>query len=263
MAFLVLNKYLVELASPVVPITIGTANFSVKRVQEWLCYHGFNVVLDGDFGPATQAAVKAFQKSRGVGPSDNPSGIVDTQTWGALSLPLTRAASIPGIVDSALGETICRVARQYLNERAREIGPDNCGMWQRHFSRGRERQPWCQDFATTCYFDAARVCREALPFALCDAGGNPSSYVPWVAKSAASAGKLRPASHTVPIPIGSMFYLKSQGGVAYSHVGIVTEDRGDVVVTCEGNSNNDGSANGFAVVTHFRQKYTCDFGICA
>ncbi len=39
----------------------GSNGKKVKLIQEWLCLHGFNIAIDGDFGPATEFAVKAFQ----------------------------------------------------------------------------------------------------------------------------------------------------------------------------------------------------------
>ena len=40
----------------------GMEGDKVKLIQEWLCLHGFYVSIDGDFGPATEQAVKDFQQ---------------------------------------------------------------------------------------------------------------------------------------------------------------------------------------------------------
>jgi len=53
---------------------------AVKEAQSLLTKHGFQSKPDGDFGLKTQAAVKAFQLSRGI----DPSGDVDLLTWEAL-----------------------------------------------------------------------------------------------------------------------------------------------------------------------------------
>lgn len=53
---------------------------AVKEAQSLLTKHGFQCKPDGDFGPKTQAAVKAFQLSRGI----EPSGEVNLLTWEAL-----------------------------------------------------------------------------------------------------------------------------------------------------------------------------------
>jgi peptidoglycan hydrolase-like protein with peptidoglycan-binding domain len=47
----------------------------VKQVQAKV-----GVVTDGNFGPKTEAAVRAFQQARGL----VPDGIVGPQTWAAL-----------------------------------------------------------------------------------------------------------------------------------------------------------------------------------
>lgn len=64
----------------------GSSGPAVAVVQQAL-----RVTADGKFGPATEAAVKAFQKSKGL----TPDGIVGPLTWGALpvSAPAGSASS--------------------------------------------------------------------------------------------------------------------------------------------------------------------------
>ena len=57
------------------PFKVGSKGESVKKVQELL---GINA--DGDFGPGTEKAVKAFQKKSGL----PTTGIVDQATLKAL-----------------------------------------------------------------------------------------------------------------------------------------------------------------------------------
>lgn len=53
----------------------------VKILQERLRVHGYNVSVDGDFGPKTKAAVVAFQEKRGL----KPDGVIgNNETWPAL-----------------------------------------------------------------------------------------------------------------------------------------------------------------------------------
>ena len=56
----------------------------VRRVQEWLTLGGSPTAVDGDFGPATQAAVRDFQRRHGL----PETGAVDEGTWAALTPPL-------------------------------------------------------------------------------------------------------------------------------------------------------------------------------
>jgi peptidoglycan hydrolase-like protein with peptidoglycan-binding domain len=55
----------------------GDQGHPVITLQELLRAHGQHIAADGVFGPATEAAVKAVQASRGV-PAD---GVVGPQTW--------------------------------------------------------------------------------------------------------------------------------------------------------------------------------------
>ena len=48
------------------PIRRGSVGKKVRLVQELLCVNGFNVVIDGKFGPATQHSVCQFQEKRGL-----------------------------------------------------------------------------------------------------------------------------------------------------------------------------------------------------
>lgn len=58
----------------------GAVGDAVKALQLALNAHGAKLVVDGDFGPATTAAVKAFQASTGL----VRDGIVGPRTWSAL-----------------------------------------------------------------------------------------------------------------------------------------------------------------------------------
>ena len=59
----------------------GSTGEDVKTVQYLVTAQGHPTGVDGDFGPATKAAVQAFQSSRGLGAD----GIVGPQTWRALA----------------------------------------------------------------------------------------------------------------------------------------------------------------------------------
>ena len=59
----------------------GSKGEDVKRLQRALSAAGHAVAPDGDFGPSTDRAVRAFQAARGLGAD----GIVGPSTWAALS----------------------------------------------------------------------------------------------------------------------------------------------------------------------------------
>jgi peptidoglycan hydrolase-like protein with peptidoglycan-binding domain len=58
----------------------GQSGGNVQAAQYLLRYHGSTITADGQFGPATLAAVKAFQSAHGLGVD----GQVGPQTWSAL-----------------------------------------------------------------------------------------------------------------------------------------------------------------------------------
>lgn len=58
----------------------GAEGDSVRWLQYELRKHGYNIKVDGDFGPATEKAVKAYQKSKGL----REDGIVGEKTFKAL-----------------------------------------------------------------------------------------------------------------------------------------------------------------------------------
>jgi peptidoglycan hydrolase-like protein with peptidoglycan-binding domain len=69
----------------------GAKGASVVSLQNFLRNKGYKVTADGDFGPKTLAAVKGFQKSRGL----VADGIVGPKTWSALRAPAPTAPKPP------------------------------------------------------------------------------------------------------------------------------------------------------------------------
>ncbi len=68
---------------------VGNKGSDVTAIQYLLQQTGRNVAADGDFGPATDAAVKSFQSSTGLGAD----GIVGPLTWGALTPTLRQGST--------------------------------------------------------------------------------------------------------------------------------------------------------------------------
>lgn len=258
--------YVDELRAPFLPLQRGSTDHGVNRVQEWLSLHGYAVAIDGEFGPATAAAVAAFQAVSGCSRDDN-SGVVDAETWGSLMAPMDRAEITSGMPDK-FGDRVSRIARAHLAAKAREVGGDNRGPWVRLYGRGVDQSrveffPWCQAFASHVWLKAARELRVDMPFPLATGDGTVSFYVPWVVGSAKGADRFRSCVAAERVPAGSMFFVPGyiNGRPSHVHVGLVIEDAGETVTTIEGNTNHDGGANGYEVALRWRRKAGLDFGV--
>ena len=72
-------------------ISYGSKGSDVTELQKLLNQNGYNLDLDGNFGPKTQAAVKEYQQKNGL----SVDGIVGENTWGALTSASTATPSTP------------------------------------------------------------------------------------------------------------------------------------------------------------------------
>src|SRR5918999_133687 len=63
--------------------------FPVRPLQQLLRARGQTVAVDGIFGPQTEAAVRAFQQSRGLAAD----GIVGPQTWSRLVVQVKKGST--------------------------------------------------------------------------------------------------------------------------------------------------------------------------
>jgi peptidoglycan hydrolase-like protein with peptidoglycan-binding domain len=71
----------------------GNRGADVVAVQHLLAAHGQPVTADGIFGSGTEAAVEAFQRSKGLGAD----GIVGPNTWAALQKTVRQGDSGPAV----------------------------------------------------------------------------------------------------------------------------------------------------------------------
>jgi len=230
----------------------GSSGQKVRLIQEWLCLHGFNVVIDGDFGPATDTAVRAFQQSKGLGID----GIVGEDTFGQLILPMTNALKAISGGGGKLGDLVVAYAEQHLVEHPREIGGQNRGPWVRLYMDGNEGPswPWCAGFVSFVLKQACASLNAPLPI-------KTSFSCDLFAASAQEKGKFLAESKITDknqITPGSLFLVRRTTS-DWEHTGIVVTAESDVFHTIEGNTNDEGSREGYEVCKRFRGYKDKDF----
>src|SRR5262245_12011008 len=139
----------------------GNKGGTVSRIQEWLCLNGRNVMVDGDFGPATERAARGFQKEIGR----RQDGVVDAKTFAALVRPMTEALKPLRAKTGGLGALVCRYAEQHVKSAPREVGGQNMGPWVRLYMNGRQGAdwPWCAGFACFVLRQACETLDRDLP----------------------------------------------------------------------------------------------------
>jgi peptidoglycan hydrolase-like protein with peptidoglycan-binding domain len=121
-------------------LTQGATGKPVRTLQERLISHGYALALDGEFGPATLAAVRQFQADFGL----EVDGAVGPQTWRALF----QAPGRP----RRLGDRAYRIAGGLVG--IMESGGNNRGEMVMKIIKangGSGPEPWCGDVVAYCY----------------------------------------------------------------------------------------------------------------
>ena len=229
-------------------------SLAVRRVQEWLCLHGFAVAIDDSFGDATDRAVKAFQKKQKL----RVTGVVDQKTFQALTQPMRKALAPINPGGRSLGQLAVAYARQHIAQGPREAGGQNKGPWVRLYMNGQDgdRWLWCAGFATYPIMQAAEALGKPMPV-LRDFG------VANIAHRAQEVGNflgLPSGSQRGKITAGSLF-LERGGPNGYLHCGIVGSHDANTMSTFEGNSNEGGSSNGYEALARTRWFKNMDFAL--
>jgi len=228
----------------------------VSVIQEWLSLHGWTLRIDGDFGPATEIAVKQFQAANGM----ESDGIVGVGTFERLVAPAREALTVLSPQGRNFGELAAAYAGQHLAHDPREVGGQNRGPWVRLYMKGNQGNdfPWCAGFAFFCLNQAAKSLGQPCPLKetfSCDE----------IAKAAKATGAFiaepSPANRARVQP-GSLFLLRKTPA-DWVHTGLVIHVGAEAFQTIEGNTNDEGSREGYEVCKRNRGYGRCDFVVFA
>ncbi len=222
-----------------------------KLVQEWLCLAGHQIVIDGDFGPATAEAVGEFRAANALGAGE----AVDGKAFEALTRPMLAALQPLTPSPATLDAALLAYARQHLAEHPREVGGDNCGPWVRLYMDGKEgaMQFWCAGFVTFLLRQASDTLGRPMPIrgsVSCDS----------LAAQAKEAGRFvgERARDDADLPPGAIF-LRRNTPTDWAHTGVVTAFGAESFKSIEGNTNDDGHRNGVEVCARTRGYKKRDF----
>jgi putative peptidoglycan binding protein len=234
------------------PCRRGDTQGQVRLMQEWLCLQEQHIKIDGDFGPATEAALKGWQTQQHL----PASGVVDGATFDRLVAPMRAALAPLEPQGRSLGQLVVAYAQQHLQQHPREIGGQNKGPWVRLYMDGHEGEAWawCAGFACFCLKQACRSLGVSLPIV-------PSFSCDALAASAKERGIfLQEPSVTdrTKITPGD-FFLVRRTSTDWIHTGIVVHAEREIYQTIEGNTNDDGSREGYEVCARTRGYTNMDF----
>ena len=230
----------------------GDKGRKVALIQEWLSIHGFHLAIDADFGPATDYAVRQFQKKKKL----KVDGVVGQKTFAKLIAPMTSALQPIAANDKQLGTMVVAYAKQHWKQHPIEIGGQNRGPWVRLYMKGNEGHawPWCAGFASFILEQACQSLNTPLPI-------QTSFSCDTLAADAKAKGCFLQETQIVEksqIRPGSLF-LNRRTATDWVHTGIVIETDEEFFHTIEGNTNDEGSREGYEVCQRIRGYKKKDF----
>ena len=220
-------------------------------IQEWLCLHGQSIKIDGDYGPATEIAVSNFQKNAGV----MQTGKVDPLTFEKLVWPMKSLSQATLSANGGILSAVVELSLKYLAAHPVEVGGQNMGPWVRYFMDGYQGNgwPWCAGFNTLIVKQAARLCgiSTSLPRTYsCDVLGMwAKNNGKFISGTSGNLSAVKP---------GHLFLVRKSNN-DWQHTGIVIEMTPEYCVTIEGNTNDEGSREGYEVCKRIRGFKTLDF----
>jgi len=218
---------------------------AVQVVQARLREIGFDLQVDGQFGPVTESAVKLFQTRRGLGAD----GVVGPHTWASLfGLPPKPALTAP----SALLGAALDIARTQIG--IRETAPNRGPEVERYqASVGLfPGQPWCVAFVYYCFDQASK--RIELPNPLVRTG----SVIRHFDRAPEKAKLLPNAVEEGDVKPGAIFCIDHGNDRGHCGIVLIVEENG--LQTIEGNTNAAGIRDGEGVYRRTRRVTEVNLG---
>ena len=215
----------------------------VKLIQEMLCFQRYSVVIDGDYGPATAHAVDIFQKDLHI---FSPEGVVDDNTYAELMSPLTCLGEVKPF-DGTLNDAIIDIAHKHLMVHPIEIGGQNKGPFVRFYMQGKDgtAYPWCAGFVSTVVLQAFKAINKV-----------PQNFRYQMSTNLMLLDARRNSTVvTVPVAGGIFLVMKKDDNTQVEHAGLIIsyDSTKGIIETIEGNTNDDGSREGYEVCSRIRQ----------
>lgn len=229
----------------------------IMKIQSWLSLYsiqhpmgGTATDIDGDFGPATERAVRNYQEH-----TDSPkSGMVTKELFTQMCNNMKDAFERP-LTASHLRDLVVEAAHNHLENFPYELqiqGASNSGPWVRAYMDGNDGSPWfwCMGFVQAIIDQAASAqnknFKTLFPLTYsCDTVGTTGLDKGLLTRFR----KLRQDPSI--IKPGDIFLIQ-KSTMDWTHTGIITDINNDVIETIEGNTNQAGSRNGIAVMKRTR-----------
>jgi hypothetical protein len=221
----------------------GSRGAEVRRLQTLLNAPGQSLGVDGGFGHATEAAVRAFQRAHNL----NPDGVVGPATWRAL---LGNSPAANPQYPAGPQEQLAEIARPFIG--ATEAPGNRMGTDPRmrqifeadSLAPGgvTDGYPWCCAFVS--------LCTQRL------IAGNPVYHgvrPPVTPSVSVFRTQWAPSRNCLIFAPSDAAHSPHKGDIVvftFSHIGIVDVAGNGQVRTIEGNTNEAGSREG----TTCRQK---------
>jgi len=220
----------------------------VKLVQDRLVQFGDALTVDGDFGPATESAIRLFQTRRGL----EADGVVGPVTWAGLFRVAPDTVLAPG---SALLGAAVRIAKLQIG--VMESGGPNCGPEVERYLAAvglPKGQPWCASFVYWVFNEAAKKLGDTNPLV------RTGSVIDHWERAPAKA-KISPEAAFEDLrilPPGTLFLIDH--GNHRGHIGIVVAAEAAGLRTVEGNTNRGGGREGDGVYARSRDYRIVNLG---